>query len=92
MVDPLKDAMMVFDLWRGQLRWGNLHHPPALKALAETAEKQAGVEEAAACKHAFHEFLSWLKEGPACGLRHQHSFARTSIGWQATKEWRRRGQ
>ena len=54
--------------------------------LAEAAAKQAAVEEAAACKHAFHEFLSWLKEGPACGLRRQLRFTRTSVGWQAIKE------
>ena len=35
--DPLKDAMVVFDMWRRQPRWSNHHRPPALKMLAEAA-------------------------------------------------------
>ena len=84
--EQLQDAMFVFDLWRGQLRWSNLHYPPALEMMAAAAERQAQTEEAAACKHAFQEFLSWLKEGPAGGLRRQHRFTRVCIGWQRTKE------
>ena len=39
----------------------------------------------------FQEFLPWLKEGPACGLRRQHRFTRLNIGWQSTKECGREG-
>ena len=84
--EHLQHAIMVFDLWRGQLRWSGLHYLPAMKVMAEAAGRKAKTEEDAACKQAFHEFLSWLKEGPAYGLRRQHRFTRINSGWQAMKQ------
>ena len=52
--------------------------------LKEVAVKQAEKQEAVAQSKALVEWVQYLHEGPASGLRRQHQFTKTATGWRET--------
>lgn len=54
--------------------------------LCRVAIKQAESEERAARAASLAQWMSWLHEGPANGLRRQHRFSRLPTGWMQSAE------
>ena len=78
---PQLEAMQCFKAWQKALTRGQLLMRCWVEVLGEVATKQAEAEERAAATAAVVKWSSWLREGPANGLRRQHQHTRVATGW-----------
>ena len=74
-------AMQVFEWWQISLSQGMLLQVAVAGMLRKAAVKQAEAEEKAARAASLARLQSWLRDGPANGLRRQHRFTRLPTGW-----------
>lgn len=74
-------AMVCFGAWQKPLTRGELCNKHWVGMLLPVADKQAPAEENAASTASVLEWTSSLFEGPANGLRRQHSHTRIATGW-----------
>ena len=73
-----------FGLWRSGVQERSLHYMSWVKAFREVALHTAESEERAAQRASLAKWRKWINEGPAGGLKRQHRFTRTAVGWMPT--------
>ena len=73
-------AFAKFEAWRQVMATVQLNDHWA-KVFVATAKEEAEVQERGAQQAQYLAWTSWLKEGPAHGLRKQHQFTKVKSGW-----------
>ena len=80
------DSFAKFKVWQGSLTGNLLANRSWTVALKDMAVANAEKEEKVAQQIAMTKWMSWIREGPADGLRRQHKFTRSAAGWIPTEK------
>ena len=79
------ESFTKFLAWQGAISEQLLSHPAWVFALRSMAVANAEKEERAAQHIAVIKWVTWIREGPALGMRRQHRFTRNVGGWSPTE-------
>ena len=75
-----------FQTWQKAITEGLLGNETWVRALRGMAVANAEKEERAAQQISIMKWVTWIREGPAHGLRRQHRFTRNAGGWSPTEK------
>ena len=80
------ESFAKFKVWQGTISGGLLANESWAFALRNMAAVNAEREERMAQQISMAKWVSWIREGPAHGLRRQHRFTRNVAGWVPTEK------
>ena len=80
--DPqMREEAAAFVAWKGCLSEQALASPAWVKSFLLVADEASNKANARSAVIATKRFETWVTEGPAAGLKRQHLFSRTAVGW-----------
>ena len=80
------ESFAKFKVWQDTISDGLLANDSWVFALRNMAAANAEREEKLAQQISMAKWVSWIREGPAHGLRRQHRFTRNVVGWVPTEK------